>query len=164
MIAGEEGELCYRLRQMGWKILRLPNEMTLHDAALSRWSQWFKRTVRTGHAFAEGAYLHRNSSERYNQKPTRSAVLWGAAMPVLIVLVLLAATVFDSRCLWALLVPALGYTQLFVRAVRLQLKQGRPLRLAILVSSFWLLAKFPEAIGVLQFWKKTLSSVGEVAD
>ena len=36
MIAGEEPELCVRLRSAGWKIWRLGEEMTLHDAAMTR--------------------------------------------------------------------------------------------------------------------------------
>ena len=33
MIAGEEPELCYRLRRGGWRIHRADHAMTLHDAA-----------------------------------------------------------------------------------------------------------------------------------
>jgi len=48
LIAGEEPELCVRLRAAGWKIERLDAEMTLHDAAMERVEQWWKRTVRSG--------------------------------------------------------------------------------------------------------------------
>ncbi|BBH45959.1 hypothetical protein KU43P_24360 [Pseudomonas sp. KU43P] len=58
LIAGEEPELCVRLRARGWKIWRLDAEMTLHDAAMTRFSQWWRRCIRGGYAFAEGAYLH----------------------------------------------------------------------------------------------------------
>ena len=46
-----------RLRAAGWQIWRLPEEMTLHDAAMTRLSQWWKRSMRGGHAYAEGASL-----------------------------------------------------------------------------------------------------------
>ena len=36
LIAGEEPELCVRLRAAGWRIWRLDAEMTLHDAAITR--------------------------------------------------------------------------------------------------------------------------------
>ena len=58
LIAGEEPELCLRLRRLGWSVWRLDEEMTLHDAAMTRFSQWWIRTRRAGHAFAEGAWLH----------------------------------------------------------------------------------------------------------
>ncbi len=55
LIAGEEPELCVRLRAKGWKVWRLDAEMTLHDAAMTRFSQWWRRSLRAGHAYAEGA-------------------------------------------------------------------------------------------------------------
>ena len=48
LIAGEEPELCIRLRGAGWRIRCLDAPMTLHDAAITRWGQWWRRTVRTG--------------------------------------------------------------------------------------------------------------------
>ena len=55
LIAGEEPEMCYRMRQKGWRILRIEAEMTWHDAAVIRFGQWWQRNRRAGHAFAEGA-------------------------------------------------------------------------------------------------------------
>jgi len=43
LIAGEEPELCSRLRAAGWRVVRLPAEMTLHDAAMTRFGQWWRR-------------------------------------------------------------------------------------------------------------------------
>ena len=51
--AGEEPDLCYRLRQNGFRILRIAAEMTVHDAAMTKFSQWWNRSVRSGHASAE---------------------------------------------------------------------------------------------------------------
>ena len=48
LIAGEEPELCVRLRAKGWKVWRLPAEMTLHDASMTRFGQWWRRTLRGG--------------------------------------------------------------------------------------------------------------------
>lgn len=53
LIAGEEPELCHRLRRAGWKIYRLGCAMTRHDAALVRFAQWWQRNRRSGHALAE---------------------------------------------------------------------------------------------------------------
>ncbi|MGO9359220.1 MAG: glycosyltransferase family 2 protein, partial [Xanthobacteraceae bacterium] len=44
MIAGEEPELGVRLRAVGWKIWRLEREMTLHDAGMTRFAQWWRRS------------------------------------------------------------------------------------------------------------------------
>jgi GT2 family glycosyltransferase len=48
LIAGEEPELCLRLRKAGWKILRLDAEMSRHDAGVLRFSQWWRRQIRSG--------------------------------------------------------------------------------------------------------------------
>jgi GT2 family glycosyltransferase len=65
LIAGEEPELCLRLRREGWEIWRLEAEMAWHDAAMTRFSQWWRRSERAGHAFAEGAALHGKSPQRH---------------------------------------------------------------------------------------------------
>ncbi|MDP8964232.1 MAG: glycosyltransferase, partial [Cyanobacteriota bacterium] len=83
LIAGEEPELCVRLRQKGWKIFRLDAEMTLHDAQMTRFGQWWKRSLRAGHAYAEGAWLHGREPERHWVKESRSIWFWGLFVPLL---------------------------------------------------------------------------------
>lgn len=90
LIAGEEPELCLRLRQAGWRIWRLDAGMTWHDAAMTRFGQWARRTRRAGHAFAEGAALHGAAPERHWVAETRRALLWGAALPLAALLATLA--------------------------------------------------------------------------
>ena len=86
LIAGEEPELCVRLRAAGWSIWRLDEEMTLHDAALTRFGQWWNRNRRAGHAYAEGAAMHGTPPERHCVRETRSALAWGAFLPLLVVM------------------------------------------------------------------------------
>lgn len=81
LIAGEEPEMCFRMREMGWQIQRIDAEMTWHDAALTRMGQWWKRNKRAGHAFAEGAALHGKSPEKFRVAETRRAVIWGVLIP-----------------------------------------------------------------------------------
>lgn len=81
LIAGEEPELCVRLRRAGHRIERFDAEMTLHDAAMTRASQWWKRSVRAGHAYAEGAAMHGDSPERHWVTETRRIWIWGALVP-----------------------------------------------------------------------------------
>ena len=86
IIAGEEPELCFRLRQKEWTIQRIDHEMTLHDAAMTSFVQWWKRNVRAGHAYAQGAHLHGHSPEHYNIRSTRSNWVWGLMLPLGIVI------------------------------------------------------------------------------
>ncbi len=53
LIAGEEPEMCRRLRAKGWKILHVDRPMTGHDLAMTQWSQYWRRATRTGYAYAE---------------------------------------------------------------------------------------------------------------
>lgn len=134
-IAGEEPELCVRLRQAGWRIWRLDAEMTWHDAAITRFSQWWRRARRAGHAYAQGAALHGAPPERHNVAQTRRALLWGGAL----VVICLLALVFGPVALLLLLVyPA--------QVLRLR-RRGTDWAQAVFLT----LSKLPEALGVLQF-------------
>lgn len=84
LIAGEEPELCVRLRLQGWVIWRLPNEMTLHDANLTTIGQWWKRNKRAGHAFAEVASMHWNSPQGIWKRSLLRAVFWGGLLPMIV--------------------------------------------------------------------------------
>ncbi len=77
VIAGEEPEMCVRLRHAGWTIHRIDTEMTLHDAAMTRFGQWWKRNYRAGHAYAEGFDRHGAAPERFREKEVKSNRLWG---------------------------------------------------------------------------------------
>jgi len=75
IIAGEEPDMCYRMRDRGWEIWRIDAEMTLHDAAMTRFSQWWTRNVRSGHASAE-ALQRRGLGDRGYLKRVASNVVW----------------------------------------------------------------------------------------
>jgi cellulose synthase/poly-beta-1,6-N-acetylglucosamine synthase-like glycosyltransferase len=62
LIAGEEPEMCRRMRALGWKIVHMDRPMTGHDLAMTRWSQYWRRAVRTGYAYAQ-------VSERFRGTP-----------------------------------------------------------------------------------------------
>ena len=111
LIAGEEPELCARLRRKGWKIWRLDADMTRHDAAMTRFSQWWLRSVRSGYAEAEVSWLHLWSGLAIREKrAVASAIVWGGLIPLLIVLgalfypALLAATLIYPIQIWRIAV------------------------------------------------------------
>ncbi len=91
LICGEEPEMCVRLRQSGWQIWRLAEEMTLHDAAIYRFGQWWRRMVRSGFSFAQGAALHGAPPERHGVRESARIWTWGGFVPlaslVLVVLI-----------------------------------------------------------------------------
>lgn len=139
LIAGEEPELCLRLRRAGWQVWRLDAEMTLHDAAMTRFGQWWRRSRRAGHAFAEGAALHGAGPERHWVAETRRALAWGAGVP------LMAAVAWALHPLGALLL--LAYP---AQVLRLALRDGGGAP-AWEAAVFTVLGKLPEAQGVLGY-------------
>ncbi|WP_136475927.1 glycosyltransferase family 2 protein [Pseudomonas sp. DG56-2] len=141
LIAGEEPELCVRLRANGWKIWRLADEMTLHDAAMTRFSQWWRRSMRTGYAFAEGTFLHGAAPELHWQRESRRAWIWGLGVPLGIVL---ASVLLGG---WGLLLGLIYPLQ----AVRLARRGSRSARENWLQAVFLVLGKFPEMLGQLKF-------------
>ena len=64
LIAGEEPEMCRRIRERGYRILHTDEPMTGHDLAMTKFSQYWRRAVRAGYAFAQIA--HRS---RYDEIP-----------------------------------------------------------------------------------------------
>jgi cellulose synthase/poly-beta-1,6-N-acetylglucosamine synthase-like glycosyltransferase len=141
LICGEEPELCVRLRQAGWKIWRLPEEMTLHDAALTRFSQWWKRMLRSGYAYAQGVDLHGSPPERHWVTEWRRAWIWGLSIP-LAALVLGIATGG-----WASLLLILYPLQI----VRLALGGKHSARKNWWRAGALVLSKFPEMLGQARF-------------
>jgi len=140
LIAGEEPEMCFRMRARGWRIMRLDAEMTLHDAALTRFGQWWKRTSRAGHAFAESAALHGNSPERFRVRPTLRILAWGVILPVFTLISLFFS---PWLTLLLLLLWPLQVTRLSLRGMSLP------------EAFFMTLGRLPEAQGALTyFWTR----------
>lgn len=71
LIAGEEPELCRRIRGMGYRILHVDRAMSGHDLAILRWGQYWKRATRTGHAYAEVSERFRGSGEPFWEDEAR---------------------------------------------------------------------------------------------
>jgi GT2 family glycosyltransferase len=144
LIAGEEPELCLRIRKAGWQVWRIDHEMTLHDAAMTRFGQWWKRARRSGHASAEGAAMHGRTPERHGVATMRRALMWGIALPLV---VLLGALITPWALLLLLAYPA--------QVVRLARRGGMARRQSWEDAFFLTLGKFPEALGALEYgWRR----------
>jgi GT2 family glycosyltransferase len=142
LIAGEEPELCFRLREKGWKILRIDADMGWHDAAMTRFGQWWKRSVRAGHAYAECSGRLGESPERFWVHETRSIAFWGLLVPA--AAVLLAA----PTSLWSLWLLA-AYPALAARIYRFMRRRAFSRADSTIYALFCTLGKFPQAWGVL---------------
>jgi GT2 family glycosyltransferase len=143
LIAGEEPEMCFRLRQKGCRIYRINEEMTLHDANMTHFSQWWNRAKRAGYAYALSVDLHGKSGERFKVKELRSIIAWGAFLPTLIF------------CLSFFHINAISLISLYlVQIARLFLKLRKltiPTRVKFYYALLTMVAKFPQFMGITQF-------------
>jgi glycosyltransferase involved in cell wall biosynthesis len=147
LIAGEEPELCVRLRAAGWQVWRIDQEMTLHDAAIMKFGQWWLRMVRSGHAFAQVSHLHGGASpERFWVWESRRAWVWGVTLPLLS-----AAAILWLGWLGSLLL--LFYPLQLMRRINRLTGQ---LRTRFQLAFFELLARFPEGLGQMKFMRDRL--------
>jgi GT2 family glycosyltransferase len=103
LIACEEPELCFRLRALGWIILRIDAEMTLHDANITRFGQWWKRSTRTGYAYLQAAALHRGEPGPFLHREIRSAIIWGVGFPLISIAPLVEPWLFPVLAIFTLL-------------------------------------------------------------
>ena len=149
VIAGEEPELCVRLRQHGWKILRVDAEMTLHDAAMTRFGQWWRRMVRGGHAYAQGRQMHGAPPERHWVRENRRIVFWGLVLPILVL-----ALAWPTGGLSVILLG--GYAVLWWRTLGHAKRRGLPPADARLYATHMVIGKFAEAQGLITFWTSRL--------
>jgi GT2 family glycosyltransferase len=150
LIAGEDPEFCLRIRGQGWKVLRLDADMTLHDMAMTRLAQWWKRALRCGHAYAEGAARYGRTPERHYVRQVGSAIFWGFLLPLI-------AFSLAWPTHGASLVLLCGYLFLFGRSERYsRTVRGWHAADARLYAASCVLAKFPHAAGIAKYWSRRI--------
>jgi len=157
ILAGEEHELCSRLRARGFKVLRIDAEMVLHDAAMTRMVQWWRRTVRTGYGLAE-SIARPGPAQPTDVRRARSVVTWGVVFPALVVLGLVLAA--QSSSLPVLLLVVGGAAALLIaQALRIALKRRSPgenAADAALYAAGCMAGMLPQSIGMLRYLEQRL--------
>ena len=145
LIAGEEPELCLRLRERGWKIWRLDADMTRHDAAMMRFRQWWMRTVRGGYALTEVSRLHWRSPFVIWKREFARSIFWGGLIPSLTGA---SALVYPQALATLLIYPA--------QICRIAVARGVNSPQSWTYAAFMTLAKFAEFQGILTFYWRGL--------
>ena len=150
LIAGEEPELCQRIRAKGYVILHIDQPMTRHDLAMTRFPAYWKRALRAGHAYADVAQRMKATAfplwQRECQRNALHAAVLVMSLPVAIAL---SAIIGDSLPFLGLI---LGYAFLILRsAYKARWKSSQPLTLLLygLHSHF---QQIPIACGQLSYW------------
>jgi GT2 family glycosyltransferase len=144
LIAGEEPELCIRLRGRGHRVVRLGADMALHDVAMTRFGQWARRSTRAGYGTAALAEIH----PAVYWREIRSLLFWGLAWPALV-----AGAVLATGGLGLVLLAA--YPAMWLRiAIRKRALGTAPADAALFAASC-LLAKFWGAAGLVKYhWNR----------
>jgi len=143
-IAGEEPDLGVRLGLAGFSIIKIDRPMATHDAQMLRFSQWWKRAVRSGHALAHRYARHGRTQYRDGRRELRSVLFWGFALPLTVLILL-----WPTRGLSLLLLG--GYGLLGWRVYRHYSHSGLPRSDALLATRFILYSKFAEFVGILRY-------------
>ncbi len=157
LIAGEEPDLCLRLRKQGWIILCIEAEMTLHDAAITSWRAWWKRSKRAGFAYTSHVWRHREDADPAWSRQVVSIIFWASMLPL---------SIFASACLYLAnftrfgflpILFAMGiYAMQFTRMYQKRMSDLGDARFAMNYSILILLAKLPQFLGLLMFLRGRL--------
>ena len=128
LIAGEEPELCRRIAALGFKILHIDHPMTGHDLAITRWRQYWKRSTRAGHAYAEVSQRLDASGQTFWADEVRRNRNRALTLIALCLLGLLGSILL--RSLWPALAVLLFFTAISLRsALKARWKSSDPLTL-----------------------------------
>lgn len=147
VIASEDDEFCLRVGQAGHRVVRLPEQMTLHDSNIMHFSEWWKRTIRNGHGFAEVGRMHNPHFKRERQR----VWVYGAILPGLFVLTLLLR-------MWVVSLLILGvYINSWWRTSKGLQQEGLSPWKARHQAVFLTLSKIPNLVGMLTYHKRRMN-------
>jgi cellulose synthase/poly-beta-1,6-N-acetylglucosamine synthase-like glycosyltransferase len=156
LIAGEEPELCGRMRRQGWKIFRIDAEMSLHDANMLHWGQWWKRHCRGGYGARDVALKSIASGARGEDVlfggQIRSARLWVDVTVIVLLAALMFSLVFLIWWIFPLALTALLMAWILqsLRIGMIQRKRAGGILSGALYGCTLMLAKWPQRLGI---WK-----------
>lgn len=143
-IAGEDSELGIRLYLAGRKTERIDAIMACHAMEMERFGQWWRRSVRAGHALAHRNHTHGRSSLADSRSAVRSTLAYGVVMPVVTIA---SVAAFGGWGAAFLAVYAFLGSRFF--AYYRRKRAGR--RLAAIGAAFGVIAKLANAQGLIRF-------------
>jgi cellulose synthase/poly-beta-1,6-N-acetylglucosamine synthase-like glycosyltransferase len=153
--AGEEPDLCRRMRALGLKVLHIDEPMTGHDMNMHRFSQYWRRSVRSGYAFAQLADRYRNTSDPLWLRDQKRNFVTGTFWPLTLLLAVASCvylgwlgSIWIGLPLIVWIVLALAASLRSARKLRWKNASAGTLMLAGLHSH---LQQLPILVGQLQF-------------
>ncbi len=151
LIAGEDFDLCIRARKQGLLVYRVDAPMSMHDANIDRFYQWYQRTKRGGHAYANLYHIHGHTGAKHFRRKIFSIAFWGAAAPLF---TSISAFFAPTACLIFLAL----FSAMLLKTTVKKLREGNSFRISASYSALVYIAKFPELLGFYEYWKKLFSN------
>lgn len=143
--AGEEPELCQRLIREGWRLIKLDREMALHDLAMNRFGQWWRRMLRNGYGsldvelrFGVTKFAHNNRRVRF----------WSAWFVLLLAVSTSLAIVPDSRILISITLLFFAvWPARWLRIAFRTYRKGHSLLTSVAYGFFMAISFLPQIVG-----------------
>lgn len=151
IIAAEDDDVCIRARRAGYRIYRVDAKMSKHDANITKLSQWYKRSKRGGHGYANINRLHGDGPDQYFRRELISVSIWGAVVPLIFLFFLIVKPPI------ALLIFVL-YSANVCRTILRRWRSGDSFAVAFAYGFLIFTGKIPEFFGVIEYWKNHLLS------
>ncbi|MFL0810260.1 MAG: glycosyltransferase [Agarilytica sp.] len=149
LIAGEDFDLCLRAKELGFITYRVDAPMSMHDANIMHFSQWYKRAKRGGHAWANLYHIHYHTAAHHFRRKIFGILFYALLLPF--------ALIFFANVRPALaVVLIIGFLLMVSRSVVKRLLAGDAIKLALGYSALSYIAKFPELLGMYEYWKVIL--------
>ena len=151
LIAGEEPEMCWRMRHRGYSILQIQAPMTQHDLAMRSFRQYWWRSVRTGWAYANVSSLYAATDDplwlRESQHIIAHAAFWSG-----LILCAIAVSIWKGSLLACLLALLVVIAQCLRPALRVRAR-AKLLWHAIAYGVHSEFQHFPILWGHMRYWK-----------
>ncbi len=145
LVAGEEADLCWRLRRLGWRIVCVDGLMAHHDLGMTGFPAYWKRAERSGYAYAEiGLRFARTDDPMWRRELIRNLVV----PPALLGLAALAFVLAGPAGLLALFALAALW---LLRKVQTSRQRIPGLRLRVLYAVHLALVRLPLFVGAVRY-------------
>jgi cellulose synthase/poly-beta-1,6-N-acetylglucosamine synthase-like glycosyltransferase len=154
LIAGEEPDLCRRIRARGGLVLNIDAPMTGHDFAMVSWRQYWRHSFRAGHAYAEVSARYRETSDPLWSDASRNNSVHIVAYALTPLLAILAARLTHSWRLVALcgvICFAVVIARTTFKARRTSSSRG----LLVLFAIHSHIQHIPVFLGRLRYWRNS---------
>jgi GT2 family glycosyltransferase len=148
VIAGEDSEFGVRIALAGGIVAKIDAQMATHDANILRFGQWWKRSVRAGHAIGQRSFLNGATPVRDCVHERNSTLFWGLGVPLSIIPLALIHPMLP-------LLVVVAYAWLFAKIRSFRHRAGDTPAESRIYATFTVIAKIANGFGLIRFyWKR----------